>query len=53
MRLLSYKTVVAYKELMGKLSKREKLSQIQKDQIKKSWTNKASKQAKRNGSRTQ
>ena len=44
MRLLSYKTAVAYKELAGNLSKREKLSLIQQDQIKTSWVNNASKQ---------
>ena len=44
MRLLSYKTAVAYNELAGKLSKREKLSLIQQDQFKTSWMNKASKQ---------
>ena len=52
MRLLSYKIAVSYNELAGKLSKREKLSQAQKDQIITSWLAKASKQ-KRKASRTQ
>ena len=41
--MLSHKTAAAYKELAGKLSKRENLTQEQKDQIKGSWTAKGSK----------
>lgn len=40
---LCLKTVAAYKELAGKLSKQENLTQSKKDQIKESWMAKGSK----------
>ena len=50
-RLLTYKFAIAFKELAGRLSKREKLTQTQKDQIHRSWLDKASRR-KRKGSQT-
>ena len=47
MRLLSYKIAVVYQELAGRRSKREKLTQIQKDQIHKSWSDKSSTQKRK------
>ena len=42
-KLLGHRTAAAYEELAGKLSKRDNLTQDQKDQIKGSWTAKGSK----------
>ena len=44
-KVFSIKTIAAYKELAGNLSKQEKLTQNQKDQIKESWTAKGNKQS--------
>ena len=43
-KMLSIKTIAMYKELAGKLSKQEELAQSQKDQTKKSWMSKRTKQ---------
>ena len=43
-KVLSIKTIATYKELAGKLSKQEELTQSQKDQIRESWMSKRNKQ---------